>query len=143
MTTLNLLGSLKVSRSNAIVTALGASGFLDIYTGAPPTDVSTAATGTLIVSIPLAATAGVVSGTGTVASPAVFTLSGVPLSANATGVGTLTAGYGRMRTAAQGASGPGVVDLDVGTSAASIILNSTSITNGGPVVISSGTITEA
>ena len=41
MATINLLGSLKVTRLNAILTAIGASGFMDIYTGSAPTDTGT------------------------------------------------------------------------------------------------------
>ena len=142
MTTINLLGSLKVTRLNAILTAIGASGFMDIYTGSAPTDTGTTATGTLIVSLPLSATAGVVSGSGTVASPALFTFNTITTT-NATGAGTLTAGYARVRSAAQGAGGAGTVDLDVGTSGASVILNTVNIANGSPVSITSATIQEA
>jgi hypothetical protein len=35
------------------------------------------------------------------------------------------------------------VDLDVGTSGASVIMNSTAIAAGGPVVVSSVVLTEA
>ncbi len=144
MATANFLGSLKVSRCTAILTAIGASGFLDIYTGSAPTDPVTNATGTLIVSLPLSATAGVVSGSGTAASPAVLTFNAITTT-NATGTGTLTAGYARVRSAAQGAAGPGIADLSVGIggSGAAVILNTVSIANGSPVSITSATITEA
>lgn len=141
MSTINLLGSLKNSRNTAILTAIGASGLMDIYTGTPPTDVVTNATGTLIVSLPLSATAAVQSGTGTVASPSVLTFNAITTT-NATGAGTLTAGYARIRSAAQGAAGPGIVDLDVGTASTSVILNTVSIANGSPVSVTSATITE-
>ena len=61
---------------------------------------------------------------------------------NATGAGTLTAGYARIRSAAQGAAGPGIVDLDVGTAGTSVILNTVSLANGSPVSVTSATITE-
>lgn len=67
-----------------------ASGFLDIYTGAQPADANTAASGKLLVSIPLpadphsAAVAGVASKAGT-------------WSATITATGT--AGWARMRNA--------------------------------------------
>lgn len=59
---------------------------------------------------------------------------------NATATGTAT--FGRFATG-NTAGGAGIIDLDVGTSGTSIIINSTSIVSGGPVVISSATITEA
>ena len=59
---------------------------------------------------------------------------------NATGSGT--AGFARLATA-NSAGGAGIVDMDVGTSGASVIINTTSITSGGPVVCSSASITEA
>ena len=141
MATFNLLGSLKLSRNASIISAVGASGFMDIYTGAPPTDVGTAATGTLIVSLPLSATSAVSGGAGTSASPAVLTFNAITTT-NSTGAGTLTAGYARIRSAAQGAAGPGVIDLDVGTAGASVILNSVSIANGSPISITSATVSE-
>lgn len=60
----------------------------------------------------------------------------------AIGASTLTAGYARIRSAAQGAAGPGIVDLDVGTAGTSVILNTVSIANGSPVSVTSATITE-
>lgn len=59
---------------------------------------------------------------------------------NATATGT--AGFARL-AANNTAGGAGIVDLDVGTSAASVIINTTSIVSGGPIVVSSATIAEA
>jgi hypothetical protein len=59
-------------------------------------------------------------------------------NASATG----TAGFCRLATG-DTAGGTGMVDLDVGTSGASVIVNTTSFVSGGPVVVSSATITEA
>jgi hypothetical protein len=58
---------------------------------------------------------------------------------NATVTGT--AGYARITTTA--AATTSVVDLDVGTVSASVIINTTSITSGGPVAVASGTIIES
>jgi hypothetical protein len=59
---------------------------------------------------------------------------------NGSATGTVT--FGRF-AANNTAGGVGIVDLDVGTSGTSIIINNTSITSGVPVVATSATITEA
>jgi hypothetical protein len=67
-----------------------------------------------------------------------LTMLGVPKSANATGTGT--AAVARIKEG----GGTTIADgLTVGTSATDIILNSTSITTGQQVSISSGTITHS
>jgi len=59
-------------------------------------------------------------------------------NASATG----TAGFCRLATG-NTAGGAGIVDLDVGISGASVIVNTASFASGGPIVVSSATITEA
>lgn len=59
-------------------------------------------------------------------------------NASATG----TAGFARF-AANNTAGAAGIVDLDVGTSGTSVIINTTSIVSAGPVVVTSATITEA
>lgn len=85
------------------------------------------ATGVL-ATITLSATPGTVSG-------AVLTLSGTPLSATASASGT--AAKAELRNNA----GTTVISLTVGTSGTDIILGTTTITSGGTVTITSGTIT--
>lgn len=86
------------------------------------------ATGVL-VTIPLGTTPGTVSS-------GVLTLSGTPLSASASATGTAAKAELRNNSGTTIVSG-----LTVGTSATDIILGTTSITSGGTVTITSGTIT--
>lgn len=59
---------------------------------------------------------------------------------NATATGTVT--FCRLATTNTG-GGAGIVDLDVGTSGNSVIVNTTSFVTGGPIVVTSASITEA
>jgi hypothetical protein len=116
--------AVKNSRLTAVVTAIGATGVLEI---------GTTSMGTVLATIALNSTAGT-------ASSAVLTFSGFPksdISADATG----TAAAARIRTASGGTDI--VTGLTVGTSASDINLDSLSITAGQTVTISSATITHA
>lgn len=62
---------------------------------------------------------------------------GAITQANATGSGT--AGYARIQTS----GGVGIVDLDCGTSGTSVLMNTTTIAIGGPVLCSMDILTEA
>lgn len=53
-----------------------------------------------------------------------------------------TAGFARLATS-NTAGGAGIVDLDVGTSGTSVVINTTAIANGGPVSVTSCTVAEA
>lgn len=66
--------------------------------------------------------------------------AGTITTTNATATGT--AGFARLAIAAT-AGAVGIVDLDVATSGASVTINTTSIVSGGPVVVTSATISEA
>lgn len=92
-----------------IVTLLGATGFLLVYTGAAPANCGTAASGTLLASLPLSATAGTITS-------GVLTMNAIT-SAAAGAAGT--AGYWRLCTSsagttviAQGAVGVSGSDLN-------------------------------
>lgn len=116
--------AVKNARLDAVVTAIGATGVLEI---------GTSAMGTVLATIALNSTAGTTSG-------GVLTFSGFPksdTSADATG----TAAAARIRTATGGTDI--VTGLTVGTSGSDINLTSTSITAGQTVTISSATITHA
>jgi hypothetical protein len=214
MAYINLSSANRSTRAAAINTAIGSSGNMVIYTGTQPINPDLTATGTLIVTLPLSATAAVATttvqsavvvsggsggtngtqtvtgatGTGTKFTASVTIAGGAITSVNsitsggsytvnptnlnaetltgsptpptgatlalnmtglltfntiattpATGAGTNTAGYARITTS----GGTGIVDLDCGTSGTSVILNTTSIVNGGPVVVSSCVFTEA
>ena len=126
---------LQTSRSTAINTAIGTSGVIKFYTGAPPADPSVAATGTLLATLTCSSTFGVVTAGVSGGAAAVLTANAIT---SANGVATGTPGYARIETSA----GAGVVDLDVGSSGTSIIMTPDTITSGAPVNITSLTITE-
>ena len=111
---------------DAITTGIGASGFLDIYNGARP--VSGGAATTKLAHLALSATAAPASSAGLLTFNAITT-------SNALATGT--ASWARYTTS----GGTFVVDADVATSASDINLNTVSIVSGGPVAISSATIT--
>jgi hypothetical protein len=116
-------------RSNTISVAAGASSTFKIYTGAAPTNADTAVSGTLLVTLTGAATFGT-STTGTLTCGAIT---------SGTAVATGTAGYCRIATS----GGTTICDLtSIGTSGSDLNLNSTSITSGGTVAVTSGTMTE-
>lgn len=116
---------------DAIVDSLdGASaGTIKVYTGTAPADPDTAATGTLLVTF-------------TLANPAFGSASSRTASLNtvaaATAVATGTAGWFRAANSA----GAGQFDGTVGTSGADLNLNTTAITSGTSVSITSGTYTQ-
>lgn len=119
------VADLIASKVIAAATGAGSAGSLVIGTAA-----LSGATGVL-VTIPLPNPAATVSGP-------VMTLSGVPLSANASATGTAAKAEFRNN------AGTMVVDgLSVGTSATDIILNSVSITSGQSVSVTAGTITHS
>ena len=129
MSYINLAIATKTSRAGQISSALGTAAQLLIYTGAYPATPDTAATGTLLATLPCS-------------NPFGTSASGV-LTANAitqaNAVATGTAGWARLQTS----GGVGIVDMDVGTSGASLNLNTTAIVSGGPVQVTSLTLTEA
>lgn len=113
--------ALKNTRLDAVTTAIGASGKLEI---------GTTGMGTVLATISLGNPAATSSG-------GVLTFSGFPrsdTSADATG----TAAEARIRT---GANADVVTGLTVGTSGTDIVIDSTSITSGQNVTTTSATIT--
>ena len=118
--------ALKNTRMTDVVTAIGATGFINIYT---------TGLGTLLASIPLPATAGTVTG-------GVLTFSGTPLSdptADASG----TAAAATVTTAADGAGTVVVGGLTVSSSSGDIVLSSTNIVAGQPVTLTAASITHS
>lgn len=116
--------AVKNARLDAVVTAIGSTGVLEI---------GTTSMGTVLATVALGSTAGTSSG-------GVLTFSGFPrsdTSADATG----TAAAARIRTASGGTDI--VTGLTVGTSGSDINLDSTSITAGQTVTLNSATITHA
>ena len=119
-------------RLTTLNTDIGSSATLNIYTGAQPANVATAATGTLIVSLPCGSPFGTV-GSGALTANAITTTA-------ATGAGTNTAGYFRIFKSGGTVA---VVDGAISTSGSDLNLNSTSITTSQNVSISSFVITGA
>jgi hypothetical protein len=125
-----LSSSLATSLADAIDAALGNAGTIKIYTGAQPATADTSVGGaTLLATFTLGS-----PGFGNAAS-GVITLNGTPLTVAAAATGT--AGFFRMATS----GGAAILDGSVGTSGNQINLNTTSITSGVNVTITSGTIT--
>ena len=117
----------------AINTALnsgGGPGTLKIYTGTKPASPDDAATGTLLGTLTLSNTAGVVS-----ARTLTFNTVTQDSSADATG----TAAWGRFLDK----NGTAVLDVDVSTTSgtAFIKMNTTSVVAGGPIVANSIVVT--
>ena len=108
---------------------------IDIRTGAQPADPDTAATGTLLGTLTMSDPS---FGSATDANPGGrITASAITddSSADATG----TAGYFRMRATGTGADD--VADGECGTSGADLNFNTTSITSGSTISITSMTVT--
>lgn len=121
--------AVKVARMNAVVTAIGTSGKLKLWSAADA----------LLATFTLASTAGTTGGAG------VLTLS----DANGATAGVLNTTASAAGTATK-ASITTSADLDiipntltVGTSAADIILDNNVFTSGQAITINSGTITHA
>jgi hypothetical protein len=125
-----LSAALANALADQIDTTLGNAGTIKIYTGSQPATADTAVGGaTLLATFTLGS-----PGFGA-ASGGVITLSGTPLTVAAAATGT--AGWFRLATSGAAA----VLDGSVGTSGNQINLNTTSITSGVNVTITSGTIT--
>lgn len=121
--------ALRNDRLDRITTAVGASGFLRIYSGTRPA--TGGATTTLLAELTCNATFA------PAASGGVLTLNAITADASANATGTAT--WFRIVTS----GGTFVMDGDVGTSGSDLNLNTTSIVTGANVSISSFTITEA
>jgi hypothetical protein len=110
-----------------------AAATIKVYSGTQPADANTALSGnTLLVTFTCSSTAFGDSASGTA------TLASTPITGTA--VATGTASFFRAATGGTGGTGT-VFDGSVGTSSADFILNTTSITSGLDVTLSSGTVT--
>jgi hypothetical protein len=124
---LGYVATLRNAQLDAITTAVGTSGKIRIYSGSRPATGGTATT--LLAELPCTATFA------PAASGGVLTVNAITTDASADNTGTAT--WFRVLTSANAA----VIDGDVGTSGSDLNLNSTSITAGGSVAITSFTIT--
>lgn len=113
-----------------ITTDVGASGLLKIYDGAQPTTVATAlGAQVLLAQLALSATFAPAASAGVLTANAITQDS----AADATG----TASWYSLQTSA----GVRIVEGTVGTATSDLILNTVSITIGGPVAVTSFTYT--
>jgi len=106
------------------------AGVVEIRSGTQPADADDAAVGTLLATLTLADPSAPNAASGVLTFNAITEDS----SADATG----TASWGRVKTS----DGNTVFDCDVGTSGTTIVLNTVSIVVGGPVRITSFTLTD-
>ena len=132
-TTITFANATRDGMLDAITTAIGASGLVRIYTTPKPANADTAiGTATLLGELTFSATvAAAASGTGHVWTANTITQD---TSADTTGIALWARVWKSNGTTA-------VFDCDVATSGAVINLNTTSIVSGGPIQISSFTIT--
>lgn len=126
--------TLNTALRNQQVDAVGTdlnSGFIDIYTGSRPADPNTAPTGTLLVSLALNADAYAAASGGSASKNG--TVSG-------TAVANGTAGYAQQRNAANTRWMYGTLTVSGG--GGDVELDSTSISIGQVIALTSSTITQ-
>lgn len=109
------------------ITAIMGSATLRIYSGSQPATAGTAATGTLLVEIPLQGFNAAATGVATL-------YTGTPIQGIA--VATGTAGWARLT------DGTHNIDGTVGTSGTDFLINTVSVVNGGTVTLTNCTITQ-
>lgn len=119
--------------STGLAEALGASGKLNIYSGTVPGNADASNAGTLLAELVLAATPFSGFTDATDKARATFGTITSDTSANATG----TASFFRLTTSAGAVVGQGTVGTGSGFD---LILNTTAITAGSTVAVTSGTI---
>ena len=123
--------ALRNARADAIATQVGNAGVLRIYSGTRPANVGTAIGAQVLLA---ELTCG--SPLAPAASGGVLTLNTLTQDSSANNTGT--ASWFRIFTS----GGTAVIDGDAGTSGSDLNLNTVSIVAGGPVQVTSATITE-
>lgn len=116
---------------DAVTALIGASGNLFIRSGAQPATTLTADSGTLGATLPLSATAFPASTSATANGLATATANAITSDTNAPN--SITAGHFRMKTS----GGVTILQGNVGTSGADLNLNTTTITAGDTVAVTS------
>lgn len=127
---LKLSTTVRNAMLDAITTAAGASALLRIYSGTRPADPSASITGTLLGTLTCGSTFAAA------ASGGVLTLNAI--TSDSAADATATATHFRLWKS-DGTTA--VIDGDVGTSGSDLNLNTTSIVTGGPIAVTSFTIT--
>lgn len=126
--TIGMSTALRNARLDAITTAAGANAKLRIYSGTRPATGGTATT--LLAELTCNATFAAA------ASGGVLTLNAITADSSADATGTAT--WARLVTS----GGTFVLDMDVGTSGSDLNLNSTAISSGATVSVTSATLTD-
>lgn len=129
--TLRLGSTIRSAMANAAAAVLDSgsgAAVVRIYTGAQPASVATAATGTLLVEIPL-------NDPGFAAAAAGVAAADVDPEVTADAIATGTAGWFRI------SDSTGTAHID-GAIPGEMTLTNTAITSGLPVTITSGTLTQ-
>lgn len=116
---------------------VGGAGEIKIFTGAPPATAETADTGTLLATLPLSATAFPASVDNSAGGATATANAITSATAGATGTAGYFRGYPHSVTTTDA-----VIQGTVGTSAADMIIPSTSITTGETVSVTSWTVTQ-
>ena len=135
MANLRILTATRNAMLDQINTSLNAgagAATIKIYSGTQPADASTALSGNTLL-----ATLTCTDPAAPAASGGVLTFSAITQDASADATGTAT--FARVADS----NAATVFDCDVNTSAATLIINTTSIVAGGPVSITSFTLTIA
>lgn len=122
--------AIRNAQLDQITTAVGTTAKLRIYSGTRPANVAASITGTLLAELTCNAT--FAPG----ASGGVLTLNSITADSSADATGTAT--HFRLWNSAATTA---MIDGDVSTSASDLNLNSTSLTTGGSVSVTSFTIT--
>ena len=122
--------AIRNAQLDQITSAVGTTAKLRIYSGTRPANVAASITGTLLAELTCNATFA------PAASGGVLTLNAITSDSSADATGTAT----HFRLWNSGAT-TAMIDGDVGTSGADLNLNSTSLTAGGSVAVTSFTIT--
>ena len=126
--------ALNQDRLGKITADIGNAGLLKIYDGSQPASPDTAVSTQTLLSTHTCGSP--FAPTSSAAHPSVLTANAI---GSATAAATSTATWFRITTS----GGTAVVDGSVGTASADLILNSTSITSGQTVNITSLTVTSA
>lgn len=112
----------------------GTAAVIEIFSGTEPINADTALSGnTLLATLTCSATFGTVSGSGSTGTITAGTIT------SATAAATGTASFFRILTQVAGTV---IAQGDVGTTGASLVLNTTSITSGSTVAITSAVISQ-
>ncbi len=130
MAILNTSITAKTAMLNGILSLFGANSYVTLYSGTEPVNGDTALSGnTALATFTFGSAFGTISG-------ATLSASGLPLTTSVIGAGG-TASFGRFFTSA----GVAIMDGDVGTSGATIIIGNVNLQSGTNAELTSSSFT--